>query len=540
MFRFGRTERALIFLPSGQLHPALRYSAAAGAIAVATILRLAVHSTLQTDALFLPFLLAVILSAWLFGVGPAVLATALGVVSAELLFVQTTSRLLSDPRQLLQLALYILCCLLCILTSLVLHRATVDKSRSDDAAERGMAQLRRATEQWDEARKDLRENEAWLLLAERSAQLGSWSRDLDSGNVTWSESLEDILGAKPTAGANPDDVVFSGVHEEDAGRVRDCAALAIREAREYEIEYRIRRPDGAIRWVAERGQTTLDAARNTRRLSGVTMDVTDRKQIEERARELRATLMQFQVDETKRVESELGKARDQLVQQARLAAIGQLSASIAHDLRNPLGVIRNAAYLLRRRLAKSSEHLDLLTMIEDEVKTADAIITNLMEMTRGRDPKCAETELGGLIRELTRRLDSSGRVNWQIDMKPTPFIAWVDPGQFRQVLQNLLQNAVESMKGRGEVTIVAWRGADGDYLEVRDTGAGISDEIRPRLFEPLVTSKKTGTGLGLLLCRQIVNRHGGEISVAEKAGPGATFRIRLPRPVTVTPVSSGN
>lgn len=537
MERHNQRGRALVFLPSGQLNPFLRYAGAVGVTAVATMLRVALQSALPTESLFLPFLSAVILSAWLYGTGPAVLATVLGGLSAEFVVMRTQNPL--ESRQVIQLALYSLCSLLCILTSLMLHRAALDASKREDAVERGRAQLRRATQQWDEARESLREKEAWLLLAERSAQLGSWSRNLSTGEAAWSESLEDIFGTKPQARSRPDELMFSGIHEDDVDRVREATAGAIRDGREYDIEYRIRRTDGTIRWVAERGQTT-NAADGSRRLSGVTMDVTERKQIEERARELRAEIMQFQVNETARVEEELGKVRDQLVKQTRLAAIGQLSASIAHDLRNPLGVIRNAAYLLRRRFGKSSEHLDMLNMIEEEVRTADTIITNLMEMTRGRDPKCGETEIGAMVRELTRRLDASGRINWLCDLKPNPFVAWVDAGQFRQVLQNLLQNAVESMKGRGDVTIAAWRAAGADYLEVRDTGPGIPDEIRPRLFEPLVTSKKTGTGLGLLLCRQIVSRHGGEISVAEKSGTGACFRIRLPRPVTITPISSGN
>jgi signal transduction histidine kinase len=227
--------------------------------------------------------------------------------------------------------------------------------------------------------------------------------------------------------------------------------------------------------------------------------------------------------------AEQNRAREQTVRQVRIAAISQLSSSIGHDLRTPLGVIRNAVYLLRRRLAATDAKADLLNMIDGEVKTADAIISNLMASTRSREPECCEVDLSALLRELMAQIDASGRVQWTVETPTTPYLVWCDPIQFRQVLDNLLQNAVEAMKGKGPITVAAWCDGSSDFIEVRDSGPGVAAEVRPVLFDPLVTTKRSGTGLGLATCRRIVERHGGTINLVDRGDSGAAFRIELPR-----------
>jgi signal transduction histidine kinase len=234
----------------------------------------------------------------------------------------------------------------------------------------------------------------------------------------------------------------------------------------------------------------------------------------------------------------LERVQQQVTRQARIAAIDRLSSSLAHDLRNPLGVIRNSVYLLRRRLSKLDVKTDLLDVIEDEVKGADAVLTNLTESTNGREPIRTDVDLLDLVRQLTTHIDSSGRVQWTLDALGGSFVVWCDPGQLRRVLSNLLQNAVEAMKGRGAVTVAGWTEGPLDFVEIRDSGPGVAPEIRPALFEPLATTKRGRSGLGLLTCRQLLERHGGTIDLVDRAESGAAFRITLPRkpaqPVPVT------
>ena len=255
-----------------------------------------------------------------------------------------------------------------------------------------------------------------------------------------------------------------------------------------------------------------------------------RQRAEEATRQAQEKLLDQQRHETERVETELAKVREELVRKTRLAAIGQVSASIAHDLRNPLGAARNAAFYLKRHVPKDEPELaDFLQIIENEVDNADRIISSLLELTRS-DPVSKQTvDLRELVEEAFSRITDTDGVRCRVSTDPDPFPIQVDPDQFRQVLINLGKNAVQAMEGKGELSIEASRSASCDVIIVRDTGPGIPGDVREKLFEPLVTTKAKGTGLGLTICRQIVDRHGGTIELMENESPGAAFCISLPR-----------
>lgn len=515
---------------------ALRYLISILVVLAASLIQYSATRNQQPHSQFMPFIAAVVVSAWIGGSGPALMAALLGAVLGELILAPALRFRLDQPH-LVDWALYGSTALLCILTCILLERsrrsafwaareATAQRAISEDQA----ARRRSAESELSERDHELRRHQAWLLLALRAARMGCWSRGATSGAIEYSESLEELFGLPANGGTRAAGDFLARVLEEDRPMVLDAIAQATRTGAEYEIEYRIQRPDGALRWMSERGQCRFEGDDSLGRLVGVTIDISERKQIEAHGREMRAALMDYQARETERLEAERDRIRGELARQDRLATIGQLSASIAHDLRNPLGVIRNAVYLQRRRLAKLEQPLDLLSMIDTEVKSADTIITNLMEMARGRAPQTAPVDLGALVDELTRHIDSSGRISWRFQSEPSPFVISCDAEQFRQVLSNLLKNAVEAMRGKGEVWITASRADRCDSIRIRDTGTGIAHELRDKLFQSIVTSKESGTGLGLLLCRQIVQRHGGTIRLLDDlAGGGAAFEVCLPR-----------
>lgn len=255
-----------------------------------------------------------------------------------------------------------------------------------------------------------------------------------------------------------------------------------------------------------------------------TRDITDRKQAEQELRER-------QENEKQRIEAELARVRDELVRKTRLAALGQVSGSIAHDLRNPLGAVRNASYLLKRRLpADQAPLLDHIAIIEQEVIKADRIITNLLNITRARSPNKEPVDVGALARAVWKRCVYPEGVRFQVELPEDPFIVQADHGQLSQVFSNLIGNAADALEREGDCVLEAAREPEFDVLIVRDTGPGWSPEVRERLFEPLVTTKTSGTGLGLAICRQIIESHGGSIEAIDGAPHGAAVRIRLPRP----------
>ncbi len=261
-------------------------------------------------------------------------------------------------------------------------------------------------------------------------------------------------------------------------------------------------------------------------------DITERHKSEEAADEAQAELLQHEEREKRRAEAELAKLKDQLVRQTRLATIGQISASVAHDLRDPLGVISNAVHCLERCGPDKAEHCyRFLDIIKHEIDATNRIISNLMEMAQAKPSEKTPTNLEEMVHEVFDRVEHSSRIQLELDLDRRPFIVSADPVQLRQVLVNLFSNAVQAIDDfgkMGKIHVAAQREDDVDTILVADDGPGISPERREAIFEPLVTTKSTGTGLGLAICRQIVHRHGGTLELLATDPPGAVFQIRLP------------
>lgn len=296
------------------------------------------------------------------------------------------------------------------------------------------------------------------------------------------------------------------------------------------VEHTHHDKDGRERCVEVRALPILDREGNVSEVIEYCMDITERVEAEEEARAAQHRLLDQQRSEKERVEAELTKARERLVSQTRLATIGQISASIAHDLRNPLGTVRNAVYFLRHRIqAREPDLVEHLDIIDQEVTSADRIIGNLLEMTRAKELIRKDVDLGRIVQEMMERGPAAEGIHVRMTLAPEPFSVYADPDQLRQVLGNLLNNARQAMDGHGEIWITASRSSDRDTIIFQDNGPGIAPESRERLFQPLFSTKAKGTGLGLTISRQIIERHGGTIDLMGHGGPGAAFRIRLPR-----------
>ncbi len=266
-----------------------------------------------------------------------------------------------------------------------------------------------------------------------------------------------------------------------------------------------------------------------REILGITHDFTERQRSAERIRQAQQQLLDQQEYEKERVKEELAKTQDKLVRTTRLAAIGQVSASIAHDLRNPLGAVHNATYLLKRYLPNADEKITRqVQVIEQEVQRSNQIITNLLSLAQAKEPQKRNLPLNELIQEVFVLINMPKDILWSLKTDPDPFLVHVDITQFRQVVQNILTNAVEAMAGIGQFSIEAWREGANDVILFRDTGPGFSAQIQGDPLEPLITTKTTGTGLGLTICRDIITRHGGTISIANEGDSGAVIRITLP------------
>lgn len=207
----------------------------------------------------------------------------------------------------------------------------------------------------------------------------------------------------------------------------------------------------------------------------------------------------------------------------RLASLGQLAASIGHELRNPLAVIDSSTHLIARRTndERVGKHVD---RVREQVARSNHIITDLLELARDRPPQRKEIQARQLVEDDFAGLARDGVTLELVVVREG--VVNVDEPQLRQVVFNLVQNALQAASSRVRVEVSA---EDGTLrLEVVDDGSGFTREVKANLFEPLFTTKAKGIGLGLWLCRRIVENHGGSLVASEVPGGGARFDVLIP------------
>ena len=226
---------------------------------------------------------------------------------------------------------------------------------------------------------------------------------------------------------------------------------------------------------------------------------------------------------------ELEEAQEQLLRRERLAALGEVAGSVAHEIRNPLGVIKNSVYFLRLTQKgvddKGREHLGL---IESEIDRSDRIITELLDFARSPTLETRRFALQEALDRALAGLEVPDAVTLERQLGEAPLTVEADPGQIERILSNLLANAVQAMPEGGELRIECRRRGGEAVAEIADTGVGIEEERLAKIFEPLYTSKAYGIGLGLALSQRYAQLNQGRIECASRPGRGTTFRLVLP------------
>ncbi|MCW5892747.1 MAG: hypothetical protein KIT14_19720 [bacterium] len=228
----------------------------------------------------------------------------------------------------------------------------------------------------------------------------------------------------------------------------------------------------------------------------------------------------------------LAATRGRLAQQEKLAALGQLASSIAHEVRNPLAVIRSAAQGLQEEAAPDDGHTRRACgFVITEIDRLSSVVTSLLAFARPLQPALRPVAVGDVVARALALADEELRDRGvRVERAAAPGLPAlrVDPDLVCQLLLGLLSNAGEAAGRAGLVTIDARSAGDAVELEVADSGPGVPAELRERVFEPFFTTRQRGTGLGLAVARQIAEAHGGAIHVGERAGGGARFVVRLP------------
>lgn len=363
----------------------------------------------------------------------------------------------------------------------------------------------------------LRESEARLEDAQRMAHMGHWERDLDTSRITWSDETYRIFGLTPHAPEIAPTRLRELIHPEDLPYWNEAVAGLLR-GEPYDVEYRVVRPNGEQRIVHARGNRTEDEGGRPRRIFGTIQDITDRKRAEEALRD----------------------AQMQLAHVSRVATMGQLSASIAHEVNQPVAaVLINAGAALHWLSADKpelKEARDALGRIVKDAKRAGEIIGRIRALTRKAVPQKDPVDVNEAILEVVAMARSEllrNRVTLQTELADDLAPIQGDRIQLQQVLLNLIVNAVEAMRGVAEGgrelgISTAKDGAGGVVVAVRDTGPGLDPQSADRLFEAFYTTKPSGMGMGLSICHSIVEAHGGRIWASANEPQGAVFHFTLP------------
>src|SRR2546426_433819 len=366
--------------------------------------------------------------------------------------------------------------------------------------------------------EQLQRSEAYLAEAQRLSHTGSWAFNAQK-SVYWSEENFRIWGFNPQQGLPDRETVLRRIHPEDRDRVVEYVQKAVREKRDYAVEFRIVLPDGGVRYIHGIGHPVFSASGELVEVVGTNVDVTERKHAEEERERLR-------------------QAQADLAHIHRATTMGELTASLAHEVNQPIAAAVTDAKTCLRWLTRDQPDLEearqaASRIVKDATRAAEVISRTRLLFRKGT-PQRALVDVNEVIREMIGLLRSEAMrhsISVRTDLADLPQVVG-DRVQLQQVLLNLMTNSIDAMKdvdGTRELIICSQQAEDDRLLvSVIDTGLGLPPEQANQIFDAFFTTKPHGTGMGLRISRSIVEAHGGRLGAAEKSSRGASFHLTLP------------
>jgi PAS domain S-box-containing protein len=372
------------------------------------------------------------------------------------------------------------------------------------------------------AEEALRRSEGYLAEAQRLTRTGSWAWSVATRHgVYWSQENYRLFGFAAEGGIPSDQAFYQHIHPEDRDRVRQEVFLERPdEGSHFDVEFRIVLPDGAIKYVRSTGHPVRNISGDLLEYVGTSIDVTERK----RADEERERLRQAQAD---------------LAHVNRVTTMGELTASLAHEVNQPIAAAITNANTCMRWLAADTPNLEearaaALRIVKDGTRAAE-IIKRVRLLFRKGSPQRELVDLNEVVRDMivllrgeATRYNISVRTQLAADLPPV----LGDRVQLQQVLMNLMLNGMDAMKdvdGTRELGIRSQQAENEQVLvTVCDTGVGLPHQQADQIFNAFFTTKSHGTGMGLRISRSIVESHGGRLWAAENSPRGASFYVTLP------------
>jgi predicted ATPase/signal transduction histidine kinase/GAF domain-containing protein len=368
-----------------------------------------------------------------------------------------------------------------------------------------------------QAEDRLRRSEESLAQAQQISHTGSWRWTVGTGEVHCSTELHRLLAFDPGTTPPAYATYVDRIHPEDRVSFGQVLNQAMRERSRFQHEYRIVLPDGTVRYVQSVGQPD-NADSGSLEFVGTVMDISERREAEEALRDAQA----------------------ELVRMARLTTMGELVASIAHEINQPLAAIAARGNAGLRWLNMDAPNVDAaretVSRIVRDAHRAGDVIRSLLALTKKTGPQLVEFDINDAIKEVLALTHNESprhgialHTNLSVEIRPI----FGDRVQLQQVVLNLITNAIDAMGAvwdhAKELTVSSALNERGDLLvTITDTGVGLDPTIAERIFEPFFTTKSDGLGMGLSICRSIIEAHGGQLWVSPNVPHGTVFRFTVP------------